>query len=150
MKIERAFVFTANNFYLCSDINDETNGFTIETALPIVGNEDLINEIREKSRNNIVPIDGTSERLNRLAEDMRSRGGRNSWNDTSDKGQRGGTRGTIPVSLRQSSDTTGDNQLSGNDGETEKTDGDSRCRIWGAEKERQKIREEINLIKSIL
>ena len=47
-KTERNHVFTANNYYLCGDI-DEDGNFRIIATLPIVGNEDLIDKLRHET-----------------------------------------------------------------------------------------------------
>ena len=48
-KSERGHVFTANNYYLCTDIDEEGN-FKVVAAMPIEGNEELINEIRGENK----------------------------------------------------------------------------------------------------
>lgn len=53
----------------------------ILATLPIEGNEDYIKELRRKhERQNIVPV-GASERISRLVDNVRSRGGRAGWDD---------------------------------------------------------------------
>ena len=48
-KAERGHVFTANNYYLCTDIDRDGN-FKIVATLPIVGNEDLSMKSEEKEQ----------------------------------------------------------------------------------------------------
>lgn len=123
----REFVFTANNFYLCSDIDEEGN-FRIEVGLPIEGNEDLIDEIRGKEKEGVIPVDGTSGRTNRIVDEVRRRGGRTRRVDSAHERQRGGTGRTTPVSLRQSSDIKGGDRLSYTDG-TPSQDSDESVRF---------------------
>lgn len=85
-KIERGHVFTANKYYLCTDI-DEDGNFRIVATLPIEGNEDLINEIR-KHGESVIAIRPT-ESTDRIIGDIRRRGGRVSRNYARSKGQRG-------------------------------------------------------------
>ena len=117
-KIDRGFVFTANNFYLCCDI-DENSDFTIDAALPIEGNEDLINIIRENHKQGVVPIYEDTEGIASAIDEFKSRGRRNRRNISSSERQRGGDGGNVYISLRQQSISEASGRLPDNDGEAE-------------------------------
>ena len=106
-KAERGHVFTANNYYLCTNIDTDGN-FKIVAALPIEGNEDIINELRGKSRQTFVPV-RASERLGRLADIIRRRGGRISGYNAFAEGQRRGNGGDVSLYMGQQADGEGGN-----------------------------------------
>lgn len=97
-KADRGFVFTANNFYLCTEI-DEEGSFKIDVALPIEGNEDLINKIRGDRKENVIPVYQTSEGLASIADELRNGRGRNRRNNAGNKRQRGGTGRDVSLPL---------------------------------------------------
>ena len=83
-KTERNHVFTANNYYLCADITED-GGFTIIASLPIVGNEDLINELRYEQRTQNLWSLRTPARVDNLIGEVERRGGRTYRNSSNTK-----------------------------------------------------------------
>ena len=74
-KVERGHVFTDNNYYLCTNIDQEGN-FTIVAQLPIEGNKELIRYIRQGlSMDSVIPIHGTQS-IAPFITQVKRRGGR--------------------------------------------------------------------------
>lgn len=74
-KVERGHVFTDNNYYLCTNIDQEGN-FAIVAQLPIEGNEELINKLRGKDgQRNFKALERT-ESIAPFITQVKRRGGR--------------------------------------------------------------------------
>lgn len=110
-KAERGHVFTDNNYYLCTDIDNEGN-FKIVATLPIEGNEDLINEIRKGGRQDFIAIPVT-ESTSRIISEVKSRGGRISRDNANAKRFDSGSGGNASVSVGQQANTRGNRQETG-------------------------------------
>ena len=118
-KIERGHVFTANNYYLCTDIDKDGN-FKIIATLPIEGNEDLINEFRRGvPLASVLPIRG-SESVISIVDRVQGAGGRVSGDYASAKGQLRGTQGDASVSVGQQADSRGNRQEARGDSREQK------------------------------
>ena len=85
-KVERGHVFTDNNYYLCTNIDQEGN-FTIVAQLPIEGNEELINKLRGKDgQRNFKALERTEDIASTIKE-VKRRGGRTYRNISSSQRQ---------------------------------------------------------------
>lgn len=111
-KVERAHVFTANNYYLCDNIDEENGTFDVLATLPIDGNEDYINKRRKSTGLSIIPIkDG--ENVYDYASEVRSRGGRVSRNVLADARRSGRNGRNVSVDVRQSPNSSRDSESAG-------------------------------------
>ena len=117
-KAERGHVFTDNNYYLCTDIDNEGN-FKIKGTLPIEGNEDYINEIRKTDTETFVPVKPTESTIG-IVEAIKSKGGRISGEYANAERLRAGTRGNDSVYLGQQTNSRGNRQEVGGDSGTQK------------------------------
>ena len=113
-KIDRGHVFTANNYYLCTDIDRDGN-FRIIATLPIEGNQDLINDIRRGiPRTSIIPIKA-SENINDYVGAIQRAGGRISGDYAPAQGQPAGDGRHDSLHLGQRTDPRADRRASGAD-----------------------------------
>ena len=117
-KIERGHVFTANNYYLCTDIDKDGN-FKVRYAIPIEGNEDLIDEIRKRdSKESVLPISPSRSTAGIIAA-LESKRGRTGWDDVVSEGQPGGYGRDASLHLGPQSESGGDRQEAGGNNETQ-------------------------------
>lgn len=77
-KVERNHVFADNNYYLCTEINNDAGTFEIVGYLSITGNEDIINELRKEYNERNPASIATSEGVADFISTIRFRGG---WTD---------------------------------------------------------------------
>ena len=111
-------MFTANNYYLCTDIDKDGN-YMIVASLPIVGNEDIIDGIRRRlPRTSIIPI-GRTESIIDIISAVRNRGGRTGWDNVVSEGQPGGYGRDASLHLGPQSESGGDRQEAGGNNETQ-------------------------------
>ena len=112
-------MFTDNNYYLCTDIDNKGN-FKVIATLPIDGNEDLINEIRREGRGKDFIAIPVTESTDRIISEVRSRGGRISWDDIGDEGFNPRAGRDAALSLGQQAGPNTDIQQTGVNGQGKK------------------------------
>lgn len=96
-------IYTADNFYICTGIDSNRN-FTIETKIPIEGNQDKINKLENELR-----VNGTGKGNGPLAQGNRIGGKRSNRSDVATSGRRGGNAESSQLySGRQSESNRGD------------------------------------------
>lgn len=118
-KSERGHVFTANNYYLCTDIDDEGN-FKIVASMPIEGNEGVINNIRGENKHVYFKPLSRTESTAGVISRLRRQGKRLGGNLSSLEGQAKTDGGNDSIHLGQQADTRANQQSSyRNDGEIE-------------------------------
>ncbi len=120
-KEDRCHVFTDKFYYLCDNIDNEGN-FSIKAALPIKGNEDLINELRHEKTTQISGTVRDTETANRLAERISALGGwvRGDGTRSFELLQREGTTGMGSVVVERESDSRTNKQTTAAIRESEK------------------------------
>ncbi len=96
-------IYTADNFYICTGIDSNRN-FTIETKIPIEGNQDKINKLENEFR-----VNGTGKGNGPLAQGSRIGGKRSNRSDVTTSGRRGGNAESSQLySGRRSESNRGD------------------------------------------
>ena len=96
-------MFTANNYYLCDNIDNEGN-FRVVATMPIKGNEKLINNIRKNyGRRSIIPINETESILGIIRLVKSANGGRINRDLSIAEGRRGRDRKLDSVAIRRAS-----------------------------------------------
>ena len=115
-KSERGHVFTANNYYLCTGIDEEGN-FKVVAAMPIEGNEELINEIRGENKYIAFKPLSRTESTAGVISRLRRQGKRLGRNLSAVEGQAGADGRDDSVHLGQQANTGADQRPSDrNDG----------------------------------
>lgn len=112
-------MFTANNYYLCTDIDEEGN-FKVVAAMPIEGNEELINEIRGENKHIAFKPLSRTESTAGVISRLRRQGKRLGRNLSAVEEQAGADGGDDSVHLGQQANTGADQRSSDrNDGAVE-------------------------------
>lgn len=118
-KSERGHVFTANNYYLCTDIDEEGN-FKVVAAMPIEGNEELINELRGTDRKRAFKALSGAESIDSIISRLRRQGKRLGRNLSATEGQAGVDGRDDSVHLGQQTNSGADQRpFDRNDGAVE-------------------------------
>lgn len=112
-------MFTANNYYLCTDIDEEGN-FKVVAAMPIEGNEEIINELRGTDRKRAFKALSGAESIDSIISRLRRQGKRLGRNLSAVEGQAGADGRNDSVHLGQQANTGADQRSSDrNDGAVE-------------------------------
>lgn len=112
-------MFTANNYYLCTDIDEEGN-FKVVAAMPIEGNEEIIDELRGTDRKRAFKALSRTESTVGIISRLRRQGKRLGRNLSASEGQAGVDGRDDSVHLGQQADTGADQRSSDrNDGAVE-------------------------------
>ena len=103
-------MFTANNYYLCDNIDNEGN-FRVVATMPIKGNEQTIDILRHKhgrinlGRIHIIPIQNTEDISGFVREIKRAKNGRINRNLSIAEGRRRGDEGLDSVDVGRASNS---------------------------------------------
>lgn len=118
-KSERGHVFTANNYYLCTDIDEEGN-FKVVAAMPIEGNEEIIDELRGTDRKRAFKALSGAESIDSIINRLRRQRKRIGGNLSAVEGQAGADGRDDSVHLGQQANSGADQRSSDrNDGAVE-------------------------------